>query len=220
MRGVQAGDLSERLSACYTGAVYDVLRERGLYDRVLPSTIRSIKVGEKLAGPIFTVAGRQQDGLDPHETLLHWTEFLSAAEAGTVVVCQPDDSTLAHMGELSGETLLARGVRGYVVDGGCRDTGFLQNIGFPVWCRYFTPADVVGRWVPEAFQEPITIGGVKVSPGDFLLADQDGVVVIPKGITGEVVAEVEALVKKENRVRTAIREGMDPKEAYLTFGVF
>ncbi|TAN31601.1 RraA family protein [bacterium] len=220
MQGVQVGDLSERLGACYTGAVYDILRERGVSDRVLPVTIRSISVGHKLAGPVFTVTGRRLDGLDPHETLLRWTEFLSAAPAGSVVVCQPNDSTIAHMGELSGETLLARGVRGYVVDGGCRDTEFLQGIGFPVWCRYFSPADVVGRWVPEAFQEPITIGGVRVSPGDFILADQDGVVVIPEAITGDVVTEIEALMRKENRVRMAIRAGMDPKEAYLTFGVF
>ena len=61
---------------------------------------------------------------------------------------------IAHMGELSAETLQFRGVRGYIVDGGCRDTGFILNMGFPVFCRYLTPRDVVGIWVPDRFGEP------------------------------------------------------------------
>ena len=69
------------------------------------------------------------------------------------------------MGELSAETLKPKGVRGYVADGGCRDVDFILRLGFPVWCRYFTPRDIVGHWLPDAFDQPITIGAVDDPPG-------------------------------------------------------
>ena len=95
-----------------------------------------------------TVSGKVDPTADPHETLLGWTGLLSKARAGTVLICQPNDSTVAHMGELSAETLKLKGVRGYVADGGCRDVDFILKLGFPVWCRYFTPRDIVGYWLP------------------------------------------------------------------------
>ncbi len=135
-------DLTKRLEACYTGAVHDVMRARGCKDFVLPSEIRPIDPARSVAGPAFTLRGRWAPGTDAQESLLAWTGMLSQAPAGHVVVCQANDSTVAHMGELSAETLLARGVRGYLVDGGCRDVAFIERIGFPVWCRYLTPRDL------------------------------------------------------------------------------
>ena len=96
-----------------------------------------------------------------------------------VLVCQPHTYDIALMGELSAETLNFRGVRGYVVDGGCRDTDFILELGFPVFCSFTTPKDIVGRWVPDRFGEPLTIGEVTIRTGDYLLGDRDGVVIIP-----------------------------------------
>ena len=138
-----------------------------------------------------------------------------------MVVCQPNDSTVAHMGELSAETLQLRGVRGYVVDGGCRDVSFLLEIGFPVFCRYFTPRDVVSYWLPEAMNDgPVTIGGVTVRPGDYVIGDRDGVVVLPGARAGEIVARSEEAIRTESLVRKAIQGGMDPQRAYLEYGKF
>ncbi len=123
-------------------------------------------------------------------------------------------------GELSAETLKLRGVRGYVVDGGCRDVEMILEIGFPVFCRFHTPTDIVGRWVPDRFGEPVTIGDVTISSGDWLLADRDGVVVIPKAMLDDAVARTEAVLGTESQVRTAIRAGMDPQEAYKTYAKF
>lgn len=213
-------DLTHRLSALYTGAVYDVLREFGHADQVLPSTLSPLDPSRTMAGPVFTVSGALDQTLDPRESLLLWTAFLGAAPPGSVVVCQPHDDTVAHMGELSAETLQFRGVRGYVVDGGCRDVSFLVDRGFPVWCRYTTPRDIVGRWAVRDTGEPIKIGGVTVRTGDYVIADRDGVVIIPQQIATEVVAAGEAVVATENLVRTAILDGTDPQEAYLRFGKF
>lgn len=218
--GDSADHLSARLSACYSGALHDTLRELGRTNRVLPSEIQPLDPAHKLAGRVFTMDGHLEPGLDGHETLLRWTEFLSRAPADSVVLCQPHDLTIAHMGELSAETLQFRGVRGYIVDGGCRDTGFIINMGFPVFCRYLTPRDVVGVWVPDRFGEPIDIGGVAIETSDYVFGDRDGVVIIPADVAEQTVSHVEKMMQTENLVRKAILDGMDPKQAYLRYGKF
>ena len=162
--------LAERLFRCYSGAVYDALRELGIPKSPLPSDIRPLDPREPmvLAGPVWTCEGRPDPGVGADESLLGWTRLLSAAPAGSVVVCQPNDSSIAHMGELSAEALKLRGVRGYLVDGGCRDTDYIVRMGFPVHCRYTTPSDVVGRWRVESLGEPIEIGDVTIRSGDYL----------------------------------------------------
>jgi regulator of RNase E activity RraA len=213
-------NIADRLSKVYTGALYDVMRDMDLPAEVLPPTIRPLDPTKRLAGRIFTVRGRIDESLDGHATLLAWTEFLTRAPRDHVIVCQPNDSSISHMGELSAEALQARGVRGYIVDGGCRDTDVILTIGFPVWCRYTTPADIRGRWVCDAFEEPIEIGGVTVNNGDYVLADRDGVIIIPGQHVIAVVKAAEHALRQENLVRNAIREGISPKDAYLQHGKF
>ena len=212
--------LSTRLEQTYSGAIYDVMRALGRPNCVLPPTIRPLDPGKKLAGQIFTVAGRRDDSLDAHQTLLAWTALLSKAPKNSVVVCQPNDSELSHMGELSSETLKFRGVRGYIVDGGCRDSEFILKLGFPVFCRYFTPVDIVGRWIADSFGQPITIGTVQIATGDWIFADRDGIVVIPADMAEQVVDQTEQVMRTENLVRNAILQGADPQEAYLKHGKF
>lgn len=204
-----------RLEKCYSGAVYDTLRAMGLPDQILPRDIRPLDPTRALAGRIFTFSGHNDYTVDAHTTLLEWTRMLSRAPSGTVVVCQPNDDSLAHMGELSAETFVHKGVHGYLCDGGCRDTVRILETGFRVWSRYFTPRDVVGRWVPDRFGEPIAIGGVTIRTGDYLMADRDGALVIPQEIIDEVTVKVEEVLRTENKVRTAILQGVDPVEAYL-----
>jgi 4-hydroxy-4-methyl-2-oxoglutarate aldolase len=213
-------DIAARLERCYSGAVFDVLREAGHPDQALPHGIQPLDPAWRLAGPAFPVSGRRTTGLGVHETILEWTTFLSKAPSGSVVVSQPNDLALAHMGELSSETLQRRGVRGYVVDGGCRDTAMILGMGFRVFCRYTTPADIAGRWVMDRLGEPITIGPVTIRAGDYVMADRDGVVIIPAAIVGEIVAKTEEVMGRESLVRKAILEGVDPREAYLKYGKF
>jgi 4-hydroxy-4-methyl-2-oxoglutarate aldolase len=212
--------LVERLGSCYSGAVYDVLRAKGYVKQTLPHYIRPLNLQHKLAGPIFTIHGKRDDSLDANQSLLKWCELLSKAPANTVLVCQPNDHTLAHMGELSSETLVYKKVLGYIVDGGCRDSAFIEALGFPVFCRYFTPVDVVGKWAATTLGEPIQIGEVTVRTGDFVLADRDGIVIIPAAIASEVVQQTEEVLRTENLVRKAILQGVDPVAAYLQYGKF
>lgn len=193
---------------------------RGHVDFVLPRDIEPLLPDRKLAGPAYTVNGHTQSGADGHETLLAWTGLLGSVPAGSVVMCQPNNQTLALMGELSAETLQVRGVRGYVVDGGCRDTDFILNMGFPVFYRFTTPLDIVGAWLPDALAEPIKIGDVVVTTGDYVLGDRDGIVILPAAQAEAIVAETEAVMATENLVRKAILEGVEPQDAYRRYGKF
>ena len=212
--------LTERLVQCYTGAVHDVLRMMGHEHIVLPPAIKAIAPGTKLAGPVWTVSGHLDRTKSRDETLLGWCTLLSKAPAGHVVVCQPNNHEVALMGELSAQTLQARGVLGYVVDGGSRDTDLVLAQGFPVFCAFLSPSDVVERWIPDRYGEPVTIGTVTIATGDYLLGDRDGVVIVPRAIAEEVVAKTEEVVATESDMRRALIGGMDPVAAYNRYGKF
>ena len=212
--------VTDRLARCYTGAVHDVLRMMD-YDRIaLPPDIKAIAPGTRLAGPVWTVSGHVDRTKTRHETLLGWCTLLAKAPAGHIVVCQPNNHDIALMGELSAQTLAARGVLGFVVDGGSRDTDLVLAQGFPVFCSFLTPSDVVARWVPDSYGEPVMIGEVTISTGDYLLGDRDGVVIIPLPIVDEVVAKTEEVVATESEMRAALVGGMDPVAAYNRYGKF
>jgi 4-hydroxy-4-methyl-2-oxoglutarate aldolase len=213
-------DLTARLEACYTGVVHDVMRAMGLRDFTLPAEMRPIMPERALAGPAFTIEGRADPDADGHETLLAWTGLLSKAPSGSIWVSQPNDRIVAHMGELSAETLKNKGVRGAIVDGFIRDTNFLLEMGFQTWCRGFTPRDIVGHWLPVATDVPIVIGGIDIRPGDYFLGDRDGLVRIPAEHLAEVVERAETAISTESLVRKAILAGTDPQQAYLKHGKF
>lgn len=212
--------LTSRLQRCYTGVLNDVMRGLGLRNFVLPPEIRPLVPERPLAGPVFTVSGHVDESADRHKTLLEWTGLLSKARPGHVVVCQPHTHAVALMGELSAETLQHRGVLGYVVDGAARDLRFILELGFPLCFRHATPKDIVSFWLPDGFDVPIVIGEARIQPGDFLLADRDGIVVVPAARIEEVLTAAEAAIGTENLIRRAILEGTDPQQAYLTYGKF
>ena len=212
--------VTQRLLHCYTGVVHDVMRAMGLRDFTCPAELRPLFPERRLAGPAFTIDGRVDPRADAHETLLAWTGLLSKARPGHIWVSQPNDRVVAHMGELSAETLKNKGVLGCVADGFVRDVDFLIAMEFQTWSRGFTPRDIVGYWLPRAVEVDIRIGDVIVSPGDYLLGDRDGLLRVPRSLAREVLDKAEAAIATENKVRTAILSGVDPQEAYLQFGKF
>ena len=212
--------ITERLEKCYTGVVHDVMRKMGLTDFTLPPRLRPIMPERAMAGPAFTILGKVDPTADAHETLLAWTGLLSECPPGHIWVNQPNDSTVAHMGELSAETLRDKGVRGAVADGMIRDVDFLLGLEFQTWCWGYTPRDIVGWWLPAAYNVPIRIGEVDIEPGDYMVGDRDGLIRVPKGIVEDVIEKCETDINTESAIRRAIKSGMDPQEAYLQFGKF
>jgi regulator of RNase E activity RraA len=146
--------------------------------------------------------------------------MLGAAPTDSVLVLAAHDNVAAHFGELSAEWFRARKVRGAVIDGATRDTASIVRMGFPTFVRYRTPQDSVPRWRVADWGQPVTIGGVRVSLGDLVVGDLDGVVVIPRRVAHEVLGRCEKLVGTENRVRAAVRRGMTLLAAYQKFGSF
>ena len=196
------------------------MREMGHPDCALPHNIRPLDEAQPLAGPVWTCSGVIDETISNDDSLLSWTGLLSKVPSGSVLVCQPNDSTIAHMGELSAETLRHRGVLGYVVDGGTRDADFIKRLGWTIYFRYYTPQDVVGKWKVESMGKPITIGSVVISSGDWILADIDGVIVIPQSIIMTVLDKTENIMTTESELRTMILGGMDPQDAYKKYRLF
>ncbi len=212
--------LTQRLENCYTGVVHDVMRAMGLKNFTAPKDIRPIFPNKILVGPVFTINGKVDQSATEHDTLLAWTGLLSKAKAAHVWVCQPNDDTVAHMGELSAKTLQLKDIRGAIADGAVRDVNFLLEMGFQTWSRGFTPRDIVAHWLPEGWDVPITIGEVAINPGDYCIGDRDGLIFIPASIVEEVIEKSETAIGTESLIRKAILDGSDPQEAYLKYGKF
>jgi regulator of RNase E activity RraA len=213
--------LVERLSKIpYTGAISDILDEMGFQSQVLPKEIQSLHPGHTVAGRALTIAGEPTTSEDPEIIFIPFLKMLGDVKPGDVLVNQPNDNFAAHLGELSSETAQFRGARGAVIDGGARDTDYILKIGFPVFARYKTPVDIIGRWRLVAHNVPINIGRVRIEPGDYIVGDRDGVLVIPQSIVEEVVARAEAVVVTENLVRKSILKGKHPVDAFREFGRF
>jgi regulator of RNase E activity RraA len=212
--------LTERLSKCYASAVHDVLREKGFGNCVLPPEIQALKRGQKLFGEIYTVSGHIDYTLSRHESLLLWSQVLSKVPTKKVIVCQPNTHSVALMGELSARALMVKETKGYLIDGHCRDVEEIIEAKFPVFCRLSTAADIVERWKYDTLGKPITIGSVTICSGDFIIADMDGAVIIPKEVAEKVITKTEEVMFTESEMRKAILSGMDPEQAYLKFKKF
>jgi 4-hydroxy-4-methyl-2-oxoglutarate aldolase len=217
----KAAGLVERLSKIpYTGAISDILDEMGFHHQVFPKEIQSLQPGHIVAGRALTILGEPTDSEDLEVIFIPFLKMLGDVKPGDVLVNQPNDNLAAHLGELSSETAQYRGARGAVIDGGARDTDYILKLDFPVFARYKTPVDIVGRWKLVAHNVPIDIGRVHIEPGDYILGDRDGVLAIPQSIAADVVTKAEAVVQTENLVRKSILKGTHPVEAFRQFGRF
>ena len=221
MREIEVvSELARRFSALYTGAIADVLDKRGYLQQTLPAALVPLRDGMRLAGPAFPVEGRPRPGVDYDTSIRTILAMLGAVPPAHVVVYQTHDTASAHLGELSVTSLKVRGCAGAVIDGGCRDIDYILRENFPVFARYTTPQDCVGRWEVVARDVPITVGGVRIAPGDYVVADRDGIVVVPAEARDDVLEDAETLARIESDIRAAVREGVLPLEAYERFGSF
>jgi regulator of RNase E activity RraA len=211
----------EELLLLNSSIVHDALRTENFLNQTLPHEIKPLVYENKVVGKIWTLSGKLKSDAGIDETLLSWTNFLSNAEENSVIVCQSNNNSIALMGELSAEALKLKGVRGYITDAGCRDvTRIKSEIKLPVYCRYTTPKDVAGRWVVNEMGASIKIGEVNINTGDYIIADEDGIVIIPKNIIFKVINKAKEDLRSENKMRDAILNGIDPKEAYLKYKKF
>jgi regulator of RNase E activity RraA len=175
----------------------------------------------RLAGPVHPILGRPHPGHDYDTSIRLVLEMLGSVPPGHVAVYQTNDRTSAHLGELSVTSLASRGCAGAVIDGGARDADYILREDFPVFARYVTPQDCVSRWeLLEHGDVTIVVGGVRVAPGDWIVGDRDGLVIVPGDRVDEILGEAEDKVATESEIRESVRDGALPLEAYERYGTF
>lgn len=155
--------------------------------------------GVKMVGPAVTVRTYPGDWAKP-------VEAIDTAKKGDVIVIDAGGAPPAVWGELATHSSLVKKISGVVIDGAIRDTPEIKKLQFPAFAKHITPT--AGE--PKGFGEiniPVTIGGVKVYPGDWVVGDDDGVVVLPKEKTAEIANRAMDVLERENRLRREIQDG-------------
>jgi len=142
---------------------------------------------------------------------------------GEIAVWSGEGRGVCFFGELIALGMKRRGCAGALVDGGIRDIEWIAKQRFPIYARYRTPVQSIGRWKVTAWQVPVEMSGatsrsVEVKPGDFVLADADGVIIVPARLATEVLTEAERLTKKEARIRRELDRGASLEDVLRKHG--
>ncbi len=175
----------------------------------------------KIVGPAATALLRPVLKNDTRQYPNYQLQILDEAAPGSVLVYVLEDGLeIAGIGNLMATTAKARGLEGVVIDGGARDTEAIKEIGLPVFSRSITPATSVGRYVSVAKQIPVTCAGVVVHPGDYIVGDPDGVVVVPKDKAAQVLALLKSYDDKESKMLPIIKQTKSMLKALEIYGRF
>jgi 4-hydroxy-4-methyl-2-oxoglutarate aldolase len=163
--------------------------------------LRPIQQGARIGGPAVTAICWPGDNLMLHAAV-------EQCQAGDVlVVTTTSPCTDGFFGELLATSLAARGVRGIVIDAGVRDVAELRAMSFPAWSAAVSAQGTV-KETPGAVNVPVSIGGQIIRPGDAIIADDDGVVCVPRGDVGQALEAAQARVTKEEQARKALADGV------------
>jgi len=172
----------------------------------------------RFAGHALTVLLKKEPNHDPDAL----KGMLQAIDTGTpnsvYVMVVEDGADIAGMGGLMGTAMSARNFSGAVIDGGVRDTAYLQKIGFPVYALGIVPSTSIGHYRFAGANIPVTCDGVSVNPGDFIAADSDGVVVIPAAVAPQVLKLAQEMDFKEHSMYAHIESLKSIQEAVKKFG--
>jgi regulator of RNase E activity RraA len=223
MDAAQREKIRRRFLAVDTSNVADVLDELDLPDQGLAPSFRPFPADAgRLAGWAFTIAGEMAPyalgGGDPAKM-----EACARLTAGVVSVWSGKGEGICFFGELISIGMRERGCVGALVDGGIRDIRWIGELDFPVYARYRTPVQSIGRWRVTASGDTVPMPGatkaeVAVSPGDFVLGDEDGVIAIPAAVVERVLERAEELGAREVEIRRELGRGLSLAEALARFG--
>jgi regulator of RNase E activity RraA len=202
----------------YTAVVGDVLDELGHAHRFLPPSIRALRPDMKIAGRAMPVLITDVFGAQraPFGRL---TEALDQLQPGEVYLARNGRTPCAAWGEILTATARTRGAAGAVIGGFHRDTTRVLEQDWPVFSRGAYAQDAGIRASVVDYRISVEVAGVLVRPGDLVLGDVDGVVIVPSAVEEEVLERALVKATAENEVRRAIEGGMSSTQAFATFGV-
>lgn len=186
----------EAIAAYGTATVHEAMGRTGL----LGTRLRPVQQGVRVAGTAVTVLSWPGDNLMIHAAVEQ------CGDGDVLVVTTTSPSTDGMFGELFATALQRRGVRGLVIDAGVRDTAELRAMGFPAWAAAVSPQGTV-KATGGSVNVPVVLGGQVVRPGDVILADDDGVVCVPRADARRTAEASEAREHKEALARAAFRDG-------------
>lgn len=220
--GLEPGDLDLALFAeqhLYTAVVSDSLDQIGLREQAMREYLRPLFPACKFAGWARTIACSDVYHIPdaPYDLEI---EALDSVLPGEVVVVSTQHSLRnAPWGELLSTAAKAREARGAIVDGLVRDVKRIEELPFPVLAAGIKPVDSMGRGVVTAYNVPVEFGEVLVYPGDFVFADYDGAVVVPREHVLEVLRLAADKVQRENHSRAELARGAYLRDVYNKYGV-
>lgn len=210
--------LLERLLKLYSSVVADALDGMGLRSQVMAPHIRPLYPEAQIVGYAFPVQAEETTRLSP-EPYERELRAVDAIGADHVMVVGGAGRRGALWGELLSTRARMRGCRGAVIDGLTRDCRLIMAMKFPVFVAGISPADSHGRVDILAHDVRVRCGGVEVNPGDLIIADYDGVVVIPKDVAEEAIGKAEEKARLEDAVREELMRGASVQDAYDKYGV-
>ena len=211
----------ERLQHVYVAVVSDALDALGLRHQVMAPRVRPLYVEARVVGRAHPLHFRPGERI-PSQEEYHFMEIeaMDSLQPGEVYVAALGDApSCALWGELFSTCAQARGATGAVIDGPVRDSGMIIAKPYPVFATAFCAADAAGRAEAIAHNVPITCGGVLVQPGDYILAEYDGVVVIPHQHIEAVLKPAEEKVQGENTVRAELAAGEKMRTVFSRHGI-
>lgn len=193
-----------RLSKLDTCAVSDALDRLGVKGATIG--VCPVWLCPRIVGRTITVKIKPAGLEKPKQHLA--TKAIEAAKAGDVIVVDNAGRTdVSAWGGLLSLASKLKGLSGVVVDGACRDVDESRDVGFPVYARAVVPVTARGRIMQQSVNEEIQFAGVQVHPGDLVIADGSGVVFIPRALEKEIIAEAEAVARRESAMAEEIRKG-------------
>jgi regulator of RNase E activity RraA len=213
-------DLVDRLQGLGAALVSDCLDRLGKEDAVMAPRIRPLSPQFRVAGYAATVRVTAVEGppVDFDDAYAMEIEAVDALQPGDVMVVSESEGA-AFWGELLASASRVRGAVGVVADSCARDASSLIGMDFPSFVRGLDPRDSYGRLDVDAIGATIDCGGVPVRPGDCVVADVDGVVVVPEEMVLEVVTMAEEKRLTEDVMRGELRDGLSMREAFAKFKV-
>ncbi len=202
----------------YSAVLCDVLDKMGHRHQALGSGFYPATSAKRLTGRAFPVLAAESYTM-PERPYNRLIDALDSINVHEVFITNPLSDRAAFWGELLSNACQARGGAGAVVDGLVRDVERIEDIGFPVFAKGSRPVDSLGRSEVLDYGVSVVCGGVRVNPGDLIVADRDGVVVVPCAVEEEVVEEALHKVRGENQVREGIRRGESLRRLFDQYGV-
>lgn len=173
----------------------------------------------KFAGFARTVQLKKDEGNQDPNALQGMLDAIDAGSTDAVYVMTVEDGDdIAGMGGLMGTAMAARGYAGAIIDGGVRDVAYLRKIGFPVYATGIVPSTSVHHYRFTGAEIPIVCNGVPVNPGDIVVADSDGVAVVPKSQAQPVLTLAQQMDFKEHSMYPVIEQMKSIVEAVKKFG--